>query len=150
MSQRQVDPATVSVWRWQAVLIVVIMTVVVLVPSLILGGWWLLLPPAFLVLALSLGWWLAGAAYRNLSYAVDELGIAIHRGIFWHSHISLPRARIQHSDVSQGPLQRRYGVSTLKLYTAGSSYTKIELPGLAHEDAMALRDALLGRDGSGV
>jgi hypothetical protein len=37
------------------------------------------------------------------------------------------------------------------MYTAGSRHTKIELPGLRHEDALALRDALLAEgSGSGV
>jgi uncharacterized protein len=82
---------------------------------------------------------------------VDEQGIVIQRGIFWRSRIALPRVRVQHSDVSQGPLQRRFGVATLKLYTAGSRYTKIELPGLAHDEALALRDTLIAGGGdSGV
>ena len=65
--------------------------------------------------------------------------------------VALPRVRIQHTDVSQGPLERRYGIGTLKLYTAGSRHTRIELPGLNHDDAIALRDALLAEGGgSGV
>ena len=89
--------------------------------------------------------------YRHLRYAVDEAGIAIESGVLWRSRVSLPRVRIQHTDVSQGPLQRHYGVGTLKLYTAGSRFTRIELPGLAHDEAETLRNALLARGGdSGV
>ena len=96
-------------------------------------------------------WGASQAYYRRLRFAIDASGIAIERGILWRSRIAVPRARIQHTDVSQGPLQRRFGVGTLKLYTAGSRYTKIELPGLAHAEAIALRDALLAKtDDSGV
>ena len=112
---------------------------------------WLLLPLAYVVVAIYCVWVLPPAHYEALEFGVDEHGITIQRGIFWRSRISLPRVRVQHSDVSQGPLQRRFGVATLKLYTAGSRYTKIELPGLAHEDALALRDALIAEGGeSGV
>lgn len=147
---QQVDPATVSVWRWQLSLVVGAVALGACIPGLVLGGWGMLIPVAVAAIGLPAVWFGAAAQYRNLRYGVDDAGILIHRGVLWHSDVALPRARIQHSDVSQGPLQRRYGVSTLKLYTAGSHHTKIELPGLAHDEALALRDALLGRDGSGV
>ena len=100
---------------------------------------------------LTLSWVWPEAYHRRLRFGIDESGIAIERGVFWRSRIALPRVRIQHTDVSQGPLERRYGVGTLKLYTAGSRHTKIELPGLNHEEAIALRDALLAKSGdSGV
>lgn len=106
---------------------------------------------AYVLAAIVCVWRLPGAYYRALRFDVDDHGITIQRGIVWRSHIVLPRIRVQHSDVSQGPLQRRFGVATLKLYTAGSRYTKIELPGLTHDDAIALRDALIARGGdSGV
>lgn len=89
--------------------------------------------------------------HRHLRYGVDATGIAIESGVIWRSRIALPRVRIQHTDVSQGPLERRYGIGTLKLYTAGSRHTKIELPGLNYDDAISLRDALLAEGGgSGV
>jgi membrane protein YdbS with pleckstrin-like domain len=76
---------------------------------------------------------------------LDQFGLVLQNGVWWRKQITLPRVRIQHSDVSQGPLQRRYGVATLKLYTAGSRYTKIELEGVRHEEALALRDSLVTR-----
>jgi membrane protein YdbS with pleckstrin-like domain len=110
-----------------------------------------LAPPLILAIGLTLSWICPEAYYRRLRFGTDGSGITIERGIFWQSRIAVPRARIQHTDVSQGPLQRRYGVGTLKLYTAGSRHTKVELPGLAHADAVALRDALLAESGdSGV
>jgi membrane protein YdbS with pleckstrin-like domain len=39
-------------------------------------------------------------------------------------------------------LERRYGVATLKLYPAGSRFTRTELPGLEYAAAVALRDHL--------
>jgi uncharacterized protein len=152
METHHVDPNTISVWRWQAVLTSLffalpLIGVMLRAPTPI---WWLL-PLAYLVVALYCVWVLPPAHYKALEFGVDEQGISIRRGIFWRSRIALPRIRVQHSDVSQGPLQRRYGVATLKLYTAGTRYTRIELPGLAHEDALALRDALIAGGGdSGV
>jgi membrane protein YdbS with pleckstrin-like domain len=152
MQTHHVDPKAVALWRWQAAITFVVFAVplvgvILRAPSP--ASW--LLPGAYAVLAFCCVWTLPSAHYRALEYGVDAQGIAVQRGIFWRSRIALPRIRIQHSDVSQGPLERRYGVATLKLYTAGSRYTKIELSGLAHVDALALRDALIAAGGdSGV
>ena len=150
MDTQRVDPATISVWRWEAMLLVAMLSVGVAGVSLLrLSGPALLLPLVAVPIALLVAWKLPAARYEALDYAVDAAGISIRSGVVWRSHTSLPRVRIQHTDVSQGPLQRRYGVATLKLYTAGSRYTRIDLPGLAHDEAIALRDALTARAGVG-
>ena len=87
-------------------------------------------------------WKYPPARHRHLRYRIDDVGITIRDGVFWRTWSALPRVRIQHTDVSQGPLQRRYGVAELKLYTAGSRFTRIDLPGLEHAVALALRDEL--------
>jgi uncharacterized protein len=56
--------------------------------------------------------------------------------------VAVPRTRIQHLDVAQGPVQRRFGLGTLVLHTAGTFSASVALDGLAHETAMALRDDL--------
>jgi len=150
MDTHRVDPATISVWRWEAMIVVVMLSLGVGAVSLLrFSGPALLLPLAAVLIAIVVAWRLPAARYEALDYAVDAAGICIRSGVIWRSHLSLPRARIQHTDVSQGPLQRRYGVATLKLYTAGSRYTRIDLPGLEYDEAVALRDALTARAGAG-
>ena len=151
METAQVDRAVISVWRWQGVLATSITAVWAFGLVIRFGAPGLLAPLLVVAAGMTLRWAWPAAYYRRLRFGIDETGIAIERGIFWRSRIAVPRVRIQHTDVSQGPLQRRFGVGTLKLYTAGSRYTKIELPGLAHAQALALRDALLAESGgSGV
>ena len=81
--------------------------------------------------------------YRHTSYRVDGLGLEIRRGVYWREVIHVPRSRVQHTDVSQGPVERRYGLGTLVIYTAGTDYAKIDLAGLEHGTALRLRDHLL-------
>jgi|HigsolmetaAR202D_1030399.scaffolds.fasta_scaffold04604_6 membrane protein YdbS with pleckstrin-like domain len=147
-----VNPNTVPVWRWQSVLVVLVLSVPFSAVALrtddglILGAF-----GTFVFVALVCAWFVPPAYYRKLRFAIDEDGIKIERGVLWRSFTALPKVRVQHSDVSQGPLQRHFGVATLKLYTAGSRYTKVELPGLEQSEAIALRDVLLARGGdSGV
>ena len=76
----------------------------------------------------------------KISYRVDPLGIEIHQGVFWRSQICVPIGRVQHADVGQGPLQRVFGVSTLTLYTAGTSHASVSIEGLDHALAVNVRD----------
>ena len=82
-------------------------------------------------------------AFQHTFYRVNEDGIEIRRGVYWRVTINVPRSRVQHTDVSQGPVQRRYGLATLVVYTAGTDYARIDLPGLDHAVALRLRERLL-------
>lgn len=151
MQLSHVDPAIIGVWRWHGLFTALVFTVLAAVLTVPLPILWPLPPLLVAIAGACLAWLWPPLAYRHLRFGVDDTGIAIESGVFWRSRIALPRVRIQHTDVSQGPLERRHGIGTLKLYTAGSRHTKIELPGLNHEEAIALRDALLAEGGgSGV
>lgn len=81
--------------------------------------------------------------YQHTSYRVDDQGIEIRTGVYWRVVINVPRSRVQHIDVSHGPIDRRHGLGTLVLYTAGTDHAKVELAGLAHGRALRIRDHLL-------
>jgi membrane protein YdbS with pleckstrin-like domain len=97
----------------------------------------------------ALGWfsyrW-AEIDYRHTAYRVDRDGIQIRSGVYWREISNVPRSRIQHTDVAQGPLERKYGLGRLVIYTAGTAHSRVVLPGLAHETALAIRDHLLPRE----
>ena len=117
---------------------------------LLLGA--LLLPLWALVMG-ALAWhtqrWPA-IAYRFSSYRIDEDGLEIRRGVYWRSIISIPRSRVQHSDVSQGPLERRYGLGTLVVHTAGTQHSQVQLSGLDFDVARSIRARLLPGEGDAV
>ncbi|HYN23133.1 MAG TPA: PH domain-containing protein [Thermoanaerobaculia bacterium] len=86
--------------------------------------------------------------HRHASYRVDEEGIEIRKGVFWRHVIRVPRSRVQHTDVSQGPLERLHGLGTLVIYTAGTAHARVDLSGLDHGTALRIRDHLLPADDS--
>lgn len=86
--------------------------------------------------------------YRHTWYRVDDRGLEIRRGVFWREVVTVPRSRVQHTDVSQGPLERRYGLGTLVVYTAGTDHAKVTLSGLDHSVALAIRELLMPERGS--
>jgi membrane protein YdbS with pleckstrin-like domain len=87
-------------------------------------------------------------AYRHTWYRVDARGLEIRRGVIWRGVTNVPRSRVQHTDVAQGPLDRRYGLGTLVVHTAGTDHAKVMLEGLDHGVALAIREQLMPERGS--
>jgi membrane protein YdbS with pleckstrin-like domain len=81
--------------------------------------------------------------YPHLGWRLDDTGLEIRRGVFWKHQISVPLGRIQHADVSQGPLQRMFGLASLTVHTAASHYPSVTLDGLSHPQALQIRDRLI-------
>lgn len=81
--------------------------------------------------------------FRNTTWRLAESGLEIRRGVLWKHQISVPLARVQHADVSQGPLQRRFDLGTLTVHTAGTQNASVALEGLNHAAAIQMRDALI-------
>lgn len=156
--ERPLDPRAVVVERianWLVVgpILAGLWTAILLVVSLVdaLPGWGaalLLLGGSVAVVVLSLvAHRRPVIAHRHTAYKVDGRGIEIRRGILWRKMIHVPRSRVQHTDVSQGPLERRYDLATLILYTAGTSYARVDLHGLDHATALRIRDHFVSSEG---
>ena len=75
---------------------------------------------------------------RGYQMGVDRLRVV--RGLIFRSDTVVPFGRVQHIDVHQGPIERGYGLATLVLHTAGNHNASVSLPGLGHDDAMAMRE----------
>ena len=107
---------------------------------------WMWAIPAWLIVVTLSAWcfhrWPA-IEYRHRGYRLDAENIEIKAGVVWRRVMNVPRSRVQHTDVAQGPLERRHGLGRLIVYTAGTDHARVELPGLAHHDALQIRDRLL-------
>lgn len=110
--------------------------------------WWLYVLAVVLWVAIT-AWlvWLAEVwprrSYEATSYVVDQVGVEIWRGVHWRAIIAVPRSRVQHIDVLQGPLRRRFGLAALVIFTAGTEHSTVRLDNLEHQVALDLRDQLL-------
>lgn len=79
-------------------------------------------------------------AARGYQLGGDRLRVV--RGWWFRSDTVVPFGRVQHIDVTQGPLERGFGLSTLVVHTAGTHNASVALPGLAAGDAAAMREAI--------
>ncbi len=81
--------------------------------------------------------------YRHTSYRVTPGALEIRHGVVWRVMIHVPRSRVQHTDVTRGPLERSFGLATLVVYTAGTERASISLEGLDGDSATEIRDRLI-------
>ena len=104
-------------------------------------GWLLLIPAALVAEAV------IAPPRRFRAWGYDRIGEELHvaRGIWTRVETIVPFARVQHIDIAQGAIERRFGVSRLLLHTAGTMHNVVVLPGLARETAEALRDEIRSR-----
>ncbi len=141
-------PQLTRVWRWGAVLAALPAIGIGSVVAAALGKPWIAALVIFVVMLVVVFIWNYARAYvARFRGRLQQDGLWVERGVWWRNETFVPRSRIQHTEVEQGPLARRYGMASLKLFTAGASHAEIGIDGLAHAQALALRDDLLGRTG---
>ena len=80
--------------------------------------------------------------YRRLGYAVHPNLLQVVRGWLFHTDTIVPLVRVQHIDVTRGPLDKSFGTATLVVHTAGTHNSIVTLPGLAPDKASAIRDEI--------
>jgi membrane protein YdbS with pleckstrin-like domain len=152
---RSLDPRFVAQQRAVGWIVAASLSLATLVAvallSLAPGLPWLvriLLFPGWAVVSAAIAWlfyaWPA-VHFRHVSYLVSDDGIEIRTGVWWRGVLSVPRSRVQHIDVSQGPLERAYGLGRLVLYTAGTNHSRVALAGLEYRIALELRNHLMPR-----
>jgi membrane protein YdbS with pleckstrin-like domain len=99
---------------------------------------------AFMLAALA-GVWRGFRQYAFIGWRLDDDGLGVRRGSLWQRETRVPASRVQHLDIKRGPLQRRRGLATLVVHTAGSRLNTVTLPHLDDADAERLRDVLSRR-----
>jgi len=135
----RLDPRAITVWRITGTL-----NMLPLLVGAGFAGWALsrsgggslfVVLPVLAVLALAgvVVGVVPGLRWRRWRYEIRPDEVDLQRGIFWISRTLVPLARIQHVDTRQGPLQRRFGLSTVVFYTAAGPNQIPELSTLVAE-----------------
>ncbi len=113
--------------------------------SISFGFLWLI---PFLIGIPMLIWPLISVPRRG--YAVRERDIIYKSGVFWRTVTAIPFNRIQHVEKSSTPLDRRFQVATLQLFTAGGTGGDLKIHGLSTKTAEKLRFFILEKIGLSV
>lgn len=149
---RSVHPAIQKVWIFSG-----IMGSLVLVAAAAGGDWALIRTaqvnktgiPFLTILTLLLGPVRAIAfakrEYEAWKYLLTDKDLILSWGIWWKTVRYIPREAIQHLDINQGPLDRRFGLVQVAVHTAGTHAAVANIPGLTREQAEELRDNILAQ-----
>jgi membrane protein YdbS with pleckstrin-like domain len=74
-------------------------------------------------------------------YSEREDDLLVRRGVMFSRLSVVPYGRMQFVDVTAGPVERSFGLATVRLHTAAAA-SDARIPGLAAEEAARLRDRL--------
>lgn len=95
-----------------------------------------------LIFGVYIAWVIPARKYSHWGYDLGEDRLRIVRGYMFYHDTIVPFGRVQHIDVDQGPIDRKYDLAKLTVHTAGNHNASVTLPGLRHEDAIAMRDTI--------
>ena len=142
----RLDPRAKVVWRISAALNMIPLLAAALFGSFAMLRWadvttllGILPGLAVLVLAVFSVFVVPGVRWRRWRYEIRPDEVDLQRGVWWVSRTLVPLARIQHVDTRQGPLQRRYGLSTVVFHTAAGAN---QIPELSTPIAAEARDRI--------
>ena len=92
------------------------------------------------VVLLALRFFLDIRGFRIKGYAIRSKDVSYKTGLIFYSMTTVPFNRIQHCEISQGPIARLFDLASVKVYTAGGSSSDITINGLEVNRAQQLRD----------
>lgn len=101
-----------------------------------------------LAAAAMLAW--PGISVPRKGWAVREHDVVYRTGVLWRTVTAVPFNRIQHVETESTPLDRRFGLASLRLYTAGGAAGDLNIQGLSAGLAERLRVFVLERAGAAV
>ena len=105
------------------------------IPTLVLVA--IIAVPAVLILYSFI---ISKLGFPKKGYLLREKDISYKTGLIFYKQISVTFNRIQHVEVSQGILAKMFGLSSVKIFTAGGSASDLSIPGLLTADAQKLKD----------
>lgn len=104
-------------------------------PFFIVSGLWLLWAITSFILT--------KMGYKIRGFMLRDKDIVHRQGVIFRNRTSIPFNRVQHCEVSQGPIQRVFDLHTLQIFTAGGSNSDLSIPGLKGEKAQQIKEFIL-------
>ncbi len=143
--QKRISPKALKVWRIYGVLeslVVALLAAGAIVLTYLFDwpGWVTVIAVAvFILFTYVFVYLLPMIKWKRWRYEVREQEIELQRGIFIVKRTLVPMVRVQHVDTVQGPILKKYGLSTI---TISSAATVHEIPALNMEEADELRNSI--------
>jgi hypothetical protein len=149
---QQMHPRYARRMQVERALVVAGLAIASLVVSLFVGNppvkMFMLWIPLFVIAVPLLVWPLVSVPRRG--YVVRDKDIVFKSGIAWRSITAIPFNRVQHVETSNTPLDRKFGLANLQVFTAGGAGGDLRISGLGADTAEQLRVYILDKVGASI
>ena len=143
--QKQISPKALKVWKLYGLFqtIAVALAAIGVMVMAVKFDWpsWVM-PIAIGVIILFtylLIFFIPTLRWKRWRYEVREQEIELQRGILIVKRTLVPMVRVQHVDTGQGPILKKYSLSTITISTAATTH---EIPALDTAEADQLRNSI--------
>ena len=83
--------------------------------------------------------------FPKKGYLLREQDVSYRSGLLIYKLTTIPFNRIQHVEVSQNMVEKSFGLSRVKIFTAGGSVSDLSIPGLLPDKAHQIESFLLSK-----
>ena len=125
-------------------LCIVVVSLIFFIPEIRYSFWSFIFILSALFIVLSY-YFLQQKSFPYMAFAVRDHDVIYQKGWLIRSIRICPFNRIQNCSIQSGPLERKWGLASLTLYTAGSTGADMRIPGLMQDEADRLRQFILSK-----
>ena len=96
-----------------------------------------------LMLLLTFIAWFLYVATKAIHYSIRQHDIILKSGVFWKKEVIQPLKRVQHVELTRGPIDERYGLANVRLFSAGTAMSTFRIHGVEHAIAIRIKQFVL-------
>lgn len=101
--------------------------------------------PSIFILIFILRFVLVILGFPKKGYLLRKHDVSFRSGLLIYKLTTIPFNRIQHVEVSQNMMEKSFGLSRVKIFTAGGSVSDLAIPGLLPDKAHQIESFLLSK-----
>lgn len=130
----------VTVLRISAAITATIVLIGACIAEIAIPGWTGVALVPWLLFAIITVWRMPLRRWSYRGYTVTSDRLRVAQGFLFRRDSVVPFSRVQHIDLTQGPLERMFGLATLIVHTAGTHNASVPLAGLKRDLAETMRE----------
>lgn len=148
MDYQKLDKRIMTSWTITRLIALIIVAAILIVALSLLSNLTLLVDFIFygyILTGIILGYMLLALClyppieYRQWGYIISDDRIEIRHGIFLIKITVIPIVRVQHITITQGPINRKLGISTIVIHTASGTFA---IEGISNDNAKTMAEML--------
>lgn len=127
-------------WAITSIVLIIIATALIIAIRPLQNVLWISVIAGSLLLVIFLYSYIQKKSFKQKAFALRDKDLLYRTGWIVQKIHSCPFNRIQHSSVNTGIIERKFGLASLVLFTAGTDDADLHIPGLKESDAHAMKE----------